>query len=296
MLVYADQNFLIKCRDNSDLRNVVIPAHKSGKATLVLSPMHFYELGTVREDLYERTIQFIEDVQPAWILERGDLLLHEFMCEWDRFWRQGDSEVIAVGDLAHVASAMHRAPRLVFKGLTLRDFIEPFRDPSKNQELRDVFKSTQAVHDENRLRSRKGQMTASLLRGVNRRFVAIQLARVNERGPYLDELHARANGFLSCERCFTQISIFVENGGVEKLKAHNVESWLTSERWQGEAKLKENRQVDRDHAVVALPYCDVFVTDDEELMKYCGLVKAKSAFTLATVIGSKDWTEHLKQV
>ena len=139
-------------------------------------------------------------------------------------------------------------------------------------------------------------MTARVLLEVERRFVATQLARVKERGPYLDELHARANAFLNCERCFTQISIFVENGGVKKLKAHNVEFWFTSERWQGEAKLKENRQVDRDHAVVALAYCDVFVTDDEELMKYCDLVKAKSSFSLATVMGSKDWTEHLRKV
>jgi hypothetical protein len=101
---------------------------------------------------------------------------------------------------------------------------------------------------------------------------------------------------LSCGRCFTEISIFVENGGVKKLKAHNVELLLTSERWQGKAKLKENRQVDRDHAVVALAYCDFFVTDDEELRKYCERVREESVFPLAKVVGCEEWIEYLQTV
>jgi hypothetical protein len=152
VFVYADQNFLIRCSDTSDGRDVVIPAHMSGKATLVLSPMHFYEIGKVREDCYERTAQFVEDVQPAWILNRGDLLLQEFLCEWDRFWKQGDPRFEPIGDLAHVLSAMHRKPRERFTGLTPRDCIEPFRNPASRQELVDVFKTTAAAHDVARCR------------------------------------------------------------------------------------------------------------------------------------------------
>jgi hypothetical protein len=296
MLVYADQNFLIRCSDTPDGKNLVIPAHKSGKATLVLSPMHFYEIGTVREDCYERTLQFVEDAEPSWILNRGDLLLQEFLCEWDRFWKLGNPSFEPIGDLAHVASAMHRKPPAAFSSLTPRNFIEPFRDQASLKELRDVFDMNMVANNENRSRFRAGELTPKVLRDVERRFVATQLARVTERGPYLQELHDRANELLASEPSFQRISIFVENGAVNRLKAHNVEHLLTSDRWSGEAKLKENRQIDRDHAVVSLAYCDVFVTGDSELKKYCEKARESSSFPLARVASCDEWIEYLRRI
>jgi len=258
--------------------------------------MHFYEIGTVRKDYFERTIQFVEDAEPSWILNRGDLLLQEFLCEWDRFWKCGDPSFEAAGDLAHVASAMYRKPRERFSGLTPRDFVEPFCDPASNQELLDVFAMNLTAHDENRSRYKAGEMTPTILRQVERRYVATQLARVNERGPYLQELHDRANDLLVSEPSFSKISIFVENGAMKRLKAYNVETSLTAARWQGEAKLKENRQVDRDHAVVALSYCDIFVTGDSELRKYCEQAREESTFPLAKVVNCDEWIEHLRTI
>jgi len=295
MFVYADQNFLIRCSDTPDGKDLVIPAHITGKATLVLSPMHFYEIGTVREGCYDRTVQFVEDAQPSWILNRGDLLLQEFLCEWDRFWKAGNPSFDPIGNLAHVASAMHRKPAGAFSSLTPRDFIEPFRDQESLKELRDVFDTNMMAGDEVRSKFKAGELTQKVLRDVERRFVATQLARVTERGPYLQELHERANKLLASERSFQRISIFVENGGVDRLKAHNVEHLLTANRWSGDAKLKENRQIDRDHAVVALAYCDVFVTADSELKKYCEKVRHGSSFPLARVATCDEWIEELRK-
>jgi len=83
---------------------------------------------------------------------------------------------------------------------------------------------------------------------------------------------------------------------MKRLKAYNVETSMTAARWQGEAKLKENRQVDRDHAVVALSYCDVFVTGDSELRKYCEQAREESTFPLARVVDCEEWIEHLRNV
>lgn len=58
--------------------------------------------------------------------------------------------------------------------------------------------------------------------------------------------------------------------------------------------MKENRQIDREHAVVALAYCDVFVTGDSELRKYCQQAKAKSKFSLAQVVSIDEWVETLR--
>jgi hypothetical protein len=296
MYVYADQNFLIRCRDTPDGEGLVIPVHKSGKAILVLSPMHFYEIGTVREDLCESTIQFVEDVQPSWILGRFDLLLHEFMSEWNRFWKKGPFHFSPIGDLANVASAMHRKPPKMFEGLTPRAFIQPFRDQSSLQEIRETIGQNQVASDHNRFRQRVGEITPGFLRKVEKRYVATQLARVNEKDPLQKELHERASHLLESEPWFSKISIFVENGAVDRLKAHRVEVLMTSDRWQGEAVMKENRQIDREHAVVALAYCDVFVTGDSELRKYCEQVRANSGLTLAEVVSIDEWIDTLRKI
>jgi hypothetical protein len=296
MYVYADQNFLIRCRDTSDGKDLIIPAHKSGKATLVLSPMHFYEIGTVRQDLCDSTIQFVDDAQPSWILERFDLLLHEFLSEWTRFWKKKPFNFSPIGDLAHAASAIHRKPRELFAGLTSRDFIEPFRDQTALQEMRDTFKMNLHAHAENSSKYVAGVITSEMLRQVEKRYVATQLARVSEKGPLQKELHERANYLLKSEPSFSEISIFVENGAVDRLKAHKVEVLMTSDRWQGEAVMKENRQIDREHAIVALAYCDVFVTGDSELRKYCEQVKVNSRFTLAKIVSIDEWIETLRKM
>ena len=296
MFVYADQNFLIRCRDTSEGRDLVIPAHKSGKATLVLSPMHFYEIGTVRENLYESTIKFVEDCQPSWILTRFDLLLHEFMSEWSRFWRAEPFNFNPIRDLAHVASAMHRKPSELFAGLTPSDFIRPFRDQSSLREFQETFGENLTASDHNRLKQRDGKITPQFLRQVEKRYVATQLARINEKGALQKEIHERANRLLQSEHAFSEISIFVESGAVDRLKAHGVEVLMTSDRWQGEAVMKENRQIDREHAIVALAYCDVFVTGDSELRKYCEQAKTNCKYSLAQVVSIDEWIEALRKL
>jgi hypothetical protein len=135
-----------------------------------------------------------------------------------------------------------------------------------------------------------------MLLDVERRFVATQLARVKEKGPFLQELHDRANELLVSEPSFSRISIFVENGAAKRLRAHGVELAFTSDRWSGSAKLNDHRQADRDHAMVALAYCDVFVTGDSELRKYCEQIRSSSAFVLAKVVDCEEWIEHLRMI
>jgi hypothetical protein len=254
--------------------------------------MHFYEIGIVREDCYERTVQFVEDTKPQWILDRADLQLQEFLCEWDRFWKHGEPEFTPVGDLAHVASAIYRKPPDRFLNMKPRDFIEPFRDRSNNQQLLDVFEMNTLAHNSNRSSVKAGELTPEVMRGIEKRYVAIQLARVRERKPNLQDLHDRTNRLL--ESSFSKISIFVENGAMNRLKAHRVEDLYTHQRWAGTAKLSESRQRDRDHAVVSLAYCDVFVTEDKELKKYCEQIRKECDFPLAKIVGCGEWIEFLR--
>jgi hypothetical protein len=61
-----------------------------------------------------------------------------------------------------------------------------------------------------------------------------------------------------------RIRFFVKLVGMEQMKAVKIESMLGALNWQTNAVLNQNRQIDRQHAVAALPSCDYFVTSDRE--------------------------------
>jgi hypothetical protein len=105
--VYPNHNFLIYCIKNPAWRETVVQAHSSGKATLILSPWHFYEYGNARayadtEDL----IQFAEVLRPKWTMERADLLTFEFWVLWQEVWNGSKDAVDPIGTLAEIGAVL----------------------------------------------------------------------------------------------------------------------------------------------------------------------------------------------
>jgi len=49
-----------------------------------------------------------------------------------------------------------------------------------------------------------------------------------------------------------------------------------------------NRQLDRFHAIAALPYCDLFVTSDRELVKKTQAVRSDLKFKIAEVVSGEE--------
>jgi hypothetical protein len=68
---------------------------------------------------------------------------------------------------------------------------------------------------------------------------------------------------------------------------------FTVELYQTGAKLSENRFVDRQHATVALPYCDYFITSDTDLIKRCSRVKGTLRFDTAKVLTGDEFIAML---
>lgn len=80
------------------------------------------------------------------------------------------------------------------------------------------------------------------------------------------------------------------------MPAHRVEESLTFNQWKTNAILNENRLLDRFHAVAALPYCDLFVTSDDELIRKTQAVRNGLRFKIANVISGEEFIELLKKV
>ena len=79
------------------------------------------------------------------------------------------------------------------------------------------------------------------------------------------------------------------------MRAHRVEESLTFKHWETEARLNPNRQLDRFHAIAALPYCDLFVTSDRELAKKTPAIRNDLNFKFAAVISGEEFIDRLNR-
>jgi hypothetical protein len=112
----------------------------------------------------------------------------------------------------------------------------------------------------------------------------------------VQEVYQYENWILSEKKFETFISFFIEFGGMDEMPAHRVEESLTFNQWKTNAILNENRLLDRFHAVAALPYCDLFVTSDDELIRKTQAVRNGLRFKIANVISGEEFIELLKKV
>jgi hypothetical protein len=122
-------------------------------------------------------------------------------------------------------------------------------------------------------------------------YAAVQFARLHQFER--EKVYALANQLLGEQPLSTQIQYFVYWRCTEFLKAYMTEVALTLELIQGTATLVPNRQIDRQHAIVALPYCDLLITDDEDLSKRIARVRGRLRFTTANVLRGEAFIKTL---
>jgi hypothetical protein len=302
--VYPDHNFLIDCTKTPEWRKVAIDARRSGQCNLVFSAWHFYEYGN--GSAYpdnEDVIRFAEELEPVWILERADLQHREFVAVWNQIWSGSTSTFQPICSLAEASAALNRVPVERMARFSIRDYIRSFSAPGALDDMRrvmaeqaDVAKSLSAKYAEDRL----GFWRIPPL--VELQYVAVQLARLNHIVPA--RVYAAAEHLLRTEPIATQIKCFTYWRCTEYLKAYKTEAAFSWERYTTDAArgpnpqiaaLNPNRQIDRHHATVALPYCDVFVTNDGELRRRCDRVKPELRFPTAAVMSSEDFIASLSK-
>ena len=52
-------------------------------------------------------------------------------------------------------------------------------------------------------------------------------------------------------------------------------------------------RLNRQHAIVALPFCDLFVTSDKELKRRCDAIRPKLGFAIAEVQTGEEFIQSL---
>jgi hypothetical protein len=224
-----------------------------------------------------------------WTYTMADLQLLEVFSDWNSFWGR-PTAFQPIGTLAEVGGALHNIHPNYLALATLKDWVDVFAADNR-ADIENTLDFVCKSHAENQRSFKRGRMTKDVLKRMDQMHVAIQLARSEHNGEAKEAMR-RAEGILAQEPSATHVRFFVDFGGMVSLKSYHVESALAEDLWASTAKLK-TRYVDRQHATVALPYCNRFITDDTDLTKRCAVAKRSLTFPTAEVQNGEEFIKSL---
>jgi hypothetical protein len=272
---------------------VSVAGSSKGRIRYVLSPWHFYEIGKIGEQRRRELLAVAEDLNPAWILDRADLQLVEFLNVWRGFWNGYRRALRAIATLADVGAFLLRITPARAAAIPLEHYVRMLARPGGTDLLEQLFTGQTRIAAANQESFQSGRYTKAVDHGVKHLYIARLLAREQETGPSLPDLEQRMAEILANPLCREKISFFIEFGGMADLRTWEIEARLTALHMAGRAVLNENRQVDRQHACVALAYCDLFVTNDDELLRRSAEVSIGLKFQAAECLRPEALIERL---
>lgn len=293
MNAYVDHNFLIYCLNREGWRATAVAACGRGDITLVLSPWSIYEIGNAAPSHMEELLAIAEELNPSWILERVDLQLREFVAAWNAFWNGTATQFNPILTLPEAQASFLRLPVGQIEKYSIRDYAGVWQREEAAMQADVEFKRQESISAFNRT-FLDGRLTPRAIREIRKRYVARQFAICRRVGMPAHEIHQYENWILRERKLEVFISFFIDFGGIDEMPAHRVEESLTFAQWKTKARLNPNRQLDRFHAVAALPYCDLFVTSDHELAKKTQAIRNDLKFKIAEVVSGEDFIERLQ--
>ncbi len=295
MYAYVDHNFLINCLNKEGWRSTALAKCGIGHVRLVLSPWSIYEIGNATPLHMEELLAIAEELNPSWILERVDLQLREFVAAWNAFWCGTATQFNPILTLPEAQASFFRLPVGRVEKFSIRDYAGVWQRKEAGKEADVEFKRQESISAFNRAAFLDGRLTPRTVREIRKRYVARQFAISRRVGMLAQEIYQYENWILSEKKLEAFISFFVDFGGMDEMPAHHVEESLTFAQWKTEARLNPNRLLDRFHAVASLPYCDIFVTSDQELVKKTQAIRSDLKFKIAEVISGEEFIERLKR-
>jgi hypothetical protein len=294
MNAYVDHNFLINCITIDGWRAITTDACNSGRVRLIVSPWNIFEIGKSRDLHVDELLTIVDEFKPSWILERVDLQLREFVVAWNNFWNGRRSNFDPIQTLAEVHASFFRCRIELVENYTLRDYATIWKRPEASHEADVEFRKQAEINALNHISYANGRLTSRVIQKIRERYIARQFAIARNVGLSHHLIYQYENMILNENKLRTFIWFFVEYGGMDGMLAHQVEESLTFNQWETDAKLNKNRLLDRFHATAALPYCDLFVTSDIELIKKSQAIRDKLRFKIAIPVTGEDFIEWLR--
>jgi hypothetical protein len=169
---------------------------------------------------------------------------------------------VVIADLAGVQAERHS-----------RDFVAHLRTIGQNHLLE---RSIRQAFDSNRVngdRFRAGKLNPDFLRKMEKRYIRGLLPAQTPAGIFIDGDSKRQ---------------LLDGSQLTDFPAFAVESLATYDSWRENRQMNRNNFMDQQH-LMALPYVDLFLTDDAKLRALIGRISPGLPFPIATPLTKADF-------
>jgi len=250
-LTYLDQNAVIylEQRASDPFRAKLDAAIGSGKLQVVVSSWHLIETAKTKDvDKAVRLANFIDSLQPAWLLERHNIQMLEVQEDFYGFARLEFEGRPRLGTLSYAIATLNGEKDSPKFNIPSRAFVEQWiRHPEQLDVLKKSYEDNAKALDGLRQAIKDGKMTDEIRKKADRVFLKALLPATTPNGLEIPrELAAE----------------YIERGDINPIPTRAIEHAISDQEWKSMGRTDANSLIDKFHFIPALQYVDEIVSDD----------------------------------
>lgn len=279
-VIYCDQNFLISVsQERDEYKARLSQMSEGGSLVFVLGLWTLVEIARARNPVMMAQLAAVADaLQPGWFPERRWLQHYEVAEQFFRYVNVPYSRPNVIRTLAEVAAELVHRPAPVGQRYSVVDVASA---------IRSNMAPIQAGFDENRrareLLAEEWKREWVKTRGdlLLRTYVEKLLPTKTPAGVQIDKGTKRS---------------FLDQITIDLFPSIAVEHAMFEDSLRRGAKQRIQSFLDRQHAIVALPYVQSLVSDDAALIQAAKRVAANLSFPTARIIKKQEFDSMLRRV
>ena len=270
-LAYCDNNFVITAHDApEEYKTHLRELASSGKIKFVLSPWHWREMARDADHARGTSVaDFCDSLDPVWLYDRRTIQKKEVSSAFFKFANLPTAQPVMLGDIGDIIRdlAGTRAYR------NSRSFVEHLRNIGSNHPMEKTFKNAFDANQKNTVDFLAGKLTSQFLAKIERLYIQGLMPATTPAGIAID------NGTTSA---------FLSSYKLTDLPATALETKITHENWALKRQLNQNNFLDQLH-IMALPYVDLFITNDDKLSRLMKRAVAGMPFRTAEIVRKDEF-------
>lgn len=268
-LAYCDNNFVITAHDapqnyKTHLRELA----SGGKIKFVLSSWHWREMARDADHARGTSVaDFCDSLHPEWLYDRRTIQKREVSAAFFKFATIPETPPSMLGDVGDIIQDL--AGTRTYRNS--RSFVEHLRNIGSNHPMEKTLKNAFDANQKNSADFLAGRLTPQFLTSIERLYIQGLMPDTTPAGIAIDNS--------------TKVA-FLSSYKLTDLPAIALETKLTHENWALKRQLNQNNFLDQLH-VMALPYVDLFITNDDKLSRLMKRAVAGMPFRTAEIV-TKD--------
>lgn len=275
--VYVDHNFVVGAYEGPvEYKEHLRQLSATGAVTFVLSPNHWVEMA--EDENAQRGIDvadFADSLRPRWLYERRAVQEREVAHAFFRFARIPSEQPQMITSMREVIADL--AGRAADRDS--RAFVINFRTVGPDHPLEKNIERAFEANQANGIRFRAGELTPAMVRDAERRNVQELLPVSTPNGVLIDT--GSKNEFLNTYQ-------------LAEFPSFALEVAATHDNWSHSRQLSRNNFIDQQH-VMAIPYVDLFVTDDRGFRNLIARIVVGVPFRTATVLTKAEFDSRFRE-